>query len=139
MTRLLCLLTLSWVICPIAFAQTSNEATQSIACPVESGPPPVTSDKWILVSGIEMQRYRVSGKNPKYPKDARRQHIQGSVRLIVTISTNGDIADLCVGQGPEMLQRAAFDAIKTWKYKPFVVNDQPVEVKTVVNVQFLIK
>ena len=86
-----------------------------------------------------MKKYRVGGKDPKYPKDARRQHIQGRVTLVATISANGDIEDLCIGQGPEMLQRAAFDAVKTWKYKPFVVNNEPVEVKTVLNVQFSIQ
>ncbi len=81
-----------------------------------------------------MARYRTGGKTPKYPSEAKRDHIEGTVVLVATISASGDVEDLCVSQGPEMLQQAAFDAVKTWKYKPFEVNGKPVEVKTQVNV-----
>jgi TonB family protein len=72
----------------------------------------------------------------KYPSDAKRAHIEGRVVLVATISVFGKVEDLCVSQGPEMLRQAAFDAVKTWKYKPFEVNGQPVEVKTQMNVDF---
>lgn len=58
--------------------------------------------------------------------------------IVATISTSGKVEDLCVSQGPEMLRQAAFDAVRTWKYKPFQVNGQPVEVKTTMNVDFTI-
>ena len=83
-----------------------------------------------------MLRYRTGGKNPKYPSEAMRAHIEGRVVLVATISIAGNVEDLCVSQGPEMLRQAAFDAVKTWKYKPFEVNGQPVEVKTTMNVDF---
>ena len=83
-----------------------------------------------------MARYRTGGKDPKYPSDAKRAHVEGRVVLVATISVFGKVEDLCVSQGPEMLRQAAFDAVKTWKYKPFEVNGQPAEVKTMMNVDF---
>ena len=83
-----------------------------------------------------MVKYRIGGKNPKYPPDAKRAHVEGTVVLVATISTSGKVEDLCVSQGPEMLRQAAFDAVKTWKYKPVERNGQPVEVKTQINVVF---
>jgi len=55
------------------------------------------------------------------------------------VSPSGKVEDLCVSQGPELLRQAAFDAVKTWKYKPFALNGQPVEVKTQINVDFTLR
>jgi periplasmic protein TonB len=83
-----------------------------------------------------MTMYRIGGKDPKYPSDAKRDHVDGRVVLVATISPAGGVEDLCVSQGPDMLRQAAFDAVKTWKYRPFEVNGQPVEVRTMMNVDF---
>ncbi len=83
-----------------------------------------------------MAKYRTGGKEPKYPTDAKRAHVEGRVVLVATISVSGHVEELCVSQGPEMLRQAAFDAVKTWKYKPYEINGQPVEVKTAMNVDF---
>jgi protein TonB len=64
--------------------------------------------------------------------------IQGTVVLQATISKQGTIENLHVVGGPAMLQQAALDAVKTWRYKPYMLNDQAVEVETTVNVVFLI-
>jgi TonB family protein len=110
--------------------------TLSITCPVESGPPSTAPHKWVAVSPGLMAKYRTGGKDPKYPSDAKRAHVEGRVVLVATISASGNVEDLCVSQGPEMLRQAAFDAVKTWKYKPYEVNGQPVEVKTMMNCDF---
>jgi periplasmic protein TonB len=86
-----------------------------------------------------MARNKVGGKNPKYPSDAKQAHVEGRVVLVAMVSASGKIEDLCVSQGPEMLQQAAFDAVKTWKYKPFELNGQPLEVKTQMNVDFALR
>ena len=85
-----------------------------------------------------MARYRIGGKDPKYPSGARKAHIEGRVSLEATISDTGNVEDLCVMQGPAMLQQAAFDAVKKWRYKPFVLNGHPVEVKTLISVDFVL-
>jgi protein TonB len=56
--------------------------------------------------------------------------------LKATISETGSVEDLCVIQGPTLLQHAAFDAVRKWTYKPFVLNGQPREVKTQMNIDF---
>ena len=86
-----------------------------------------------------MARNKTGGKNPKYPSDAKRAHVEGTVVLVATISDSGKIEDLCVSQGPEMLRQAAFDAVKTWKYKPVERNGEAVEVRTQINVAFTLE
>jgi periplasmic protein TonB len=73
---------------------------------------------------------------PVYPPIARQAGIQGTVVLEATISTSGTIKDLRVISGPAMLQQAAIDAVSRWRYRPYLLNGQPVEVETTVSVVF---
>jgi protein TonB len=73
---------------------------------------------------------------PQYPTIAKTAGIQGVVVLQATISQNGLIQNLRVISGPPMLQRAAMDAVRSWRYKPYLLNGQPVEVETTINVVF---
>lgn len=73
---------------------------------------------------------------PKYPKKARKQHIQGTVILTAKISKNGDITDLQVVSGEPILAKAAIDAVRQWKYRPYLLKGKPVEVETQVQVNF---
>jgi len=73
---------------------------------------------------------------PVYPAIAKAAGIGGTVRLAATISRNGAIENLRVTGGPAMLQQAALDAVKTWLYRPYLLDGQPVEVETTVDVIF---
>ncbi len=73
---------------------------------------------------------------PIYPAIARAAGIQGTVPLQATISKVGTIENLRVIGGPPMLQQAALDAVKIWVYRPYLLDGQPVEVETTVNVIF---
>ena len=73
---------------------------------------------------------------PQYPIIAKTVGVQGTVILQATISKSGTIENLQVISGPAMLQQAAIDAVRTWRYHPYLLNDQPVEVETTVNVIF---
>lgn len=73
---------------------------------------------------------------PVYPSIGIAIHAQGTVVLQATISKTGTIENLRVISGPPLLQQAALDAVKTWQYRPYLLNDQPVEVETTVNVVF---
>jgi protein TonB len=75
---------------------------------------------------------------PVYPPIARAARIEGTVRLAATISRNGTIENLRVTGGPAMLQQAALDAVKTWLYRPYLLDGQPVEVETTVDVVFML-
>jgi protein TonB len=73
---------------------------------------------------------------PVYPPIAKAARVSGTVVLQAKISKTGAIEDLHVVSGPAMLQQAAIDAVKTWRYRPYLLNNDPVEVETTVNVIF---
>jgi periplasmic protein TonB len=83
-----------------------------------------------------MQGLAISQPKPTYPPIARSARIAGSVVLAATISKNGAIENLRVVNGHPMLVPAAMDAVKQWRYKPYLLNGEPVEVETQVTVNF---
>jgi len=73
---------------------------------------------------------------PKYPEEARQNHIQGAVVLRALISRTGDVEDLTLISGDPALARAAIKAVKKWKYRPYIFQGNPVEVDTQIIVNF---
>ena len=92
------------------------------------GPARVSSG---VVAGL-----KVSGSNPTYPPIAKAAHVSGAVVLHAMISKTGTITNLTVISGPEMLRSSAVDAVRGWRYKPYVLNGEPTEVDTTVTVNF---
>ena len=73
---------------------------------------------------------------PAYPPLARQARISGSVLLQAEISTDGTITDLHLISGHPMLAPAAIDAVRQWRYKPYILNGEPVPVETQITVIF---
>jgi protein TonB len=73
---------------------------------------------------------------PIYPQMAAMAHLQGTVRLTALIGKNGSIQNLQLVSGPPLLAKAAMDAVKQWVYQPTVLNGDPVEVQTQIDVNF---
>jgi len=73
---------------------------------------------------------------PVYPPIAKAARVSGTVVLQAIISKQGTIENLRVISGPAMLQQAAQDAVRQWRYRPYLLNNEPVEVETTVNVVF---
>jgi protein TonB len=73
---------------------------------------------------------------PVYPRFAKDNHISGTVVLKAKIGKNGLLQDLRVVSGPKLLGSAALDAAKSWKYRPYMLNNQPVDVDTSISVVF---
>jgi protein TonB len=73
---------------------------------------------------------------PEYPALAKQARIQGTVVLRAVINREGTIQDLQVVSGHPLLVQAAINAVRQWRYRPFYLNDQPVEVETQVTVNF---
>ena len=73
---------------------------------------------------------------PVYPAIARATGASGTVTLAATISKAGAIENLRVVSGNPLFYRAALDAVQAWRYRPYVLNDRPVEVETTINVVF---
>jgi protein TonB len=78
----------------------------------------------------------ISKNIPVYPRIAVAMHAEGTVVLQATISKAGTIENLRVVSGPPVLQQSAIDAVKTWRYRPYLLGGEPVEVETTVNVIF---
>ena len=73
---------------------------------------------------------------PAYPQIARMAHVQGLVQLHAIISKDGTIENLVVESGQPMLVKAAIDAVQQWRYRPYLLNHEPVEVETEITVNF---
>jgi protein TonB len=78
----------------------------------------------------------ISKVSPPYPPDARAARIQGSVVMAVVIGKDGNVQEVSLVSGHPMLAPAAIDAVKQWKYRPYVLNGKPVEVDTQITVNF---
>jgi periplasmic protein TonB len=90
----------------------------------------------IMVSSGVAEGNLLNKTAPIYPAIARAARIQGTVVLAAMISKSGTIEKLHVMSGPQMLQQAALIAVSTWRYKPYLLNGEPVEVETQINVIF---
>jgi periplasmic protein TonB len=110
---------------------------QSVGDAVSVAPPPAPApaSKPLVVSHWAEGNliYRVQ---PTYPILARQARIQGAVELRAVISKTGTIENLTVLRGHAMLVSAAVEAVKRWRYRPYLLNDQPIEVETDVTVNF---
>ena len=96
----------------------------------------VTPSRPVAISSGVATGMLIQSTPPVYPAIAKTARIAGTVELHATISTNGTIKDLQVVSGPVMLRQAAVDAVRNWRYKPYRLNNQPVEVQTTINVVF---
>ncbi len=79
-------------------------------------------------------RHRVTN-----PPDALAAKVSGTVVLEAIIGTDGSVKNLTAISGPPMLKKAAVDAVRTWRYRPFLLNNGPAEVKTTINVVFSLR
>jgi protein TonB len=75
---------------------------------------------------------------PIYPSIARQARVQGAVELRAIISKAGTIENLVVVRGHPMLATAAVEAVKQWRYRPYLLNKEPIEVETEITVNFVL-
>jgi periplasmic protein TonB len=123
---------------PSAFGAVPG-ATDTAATLFHRDPPPVVHQaqpQKITISGGVTQGLLLYKTTPAYPIIAKTAGISGTIALAATISKTGAIANLRVLSGPPMLRQAAIDAVQNWRYRPYLLNNQPVEVETTINVVF---
>jgi protein TonB len=99
-------------------------------------PPKPAAPQRIRVGGNVEAGARVNNVTPEYPAIAKVAHISGTVVLHAVIAKDGSIEQLEYISGPPMLVKSAMDAVKQWRYKPYLLNGDPVEVETTINVDF---
>ena len=97
--------------------------------------PPPTISRAIRTSSM-LEGNVIRRVQPVYPPLARGARIQGAVILAAVISKAGTIDDLRVVSGHPMLVRAAIDAVSQWRYRPYILNNEPIEVETQITVNF---
>jgi TonB family protein len=89
----------------------------------------------IHVKSSIMVRQRISGDNPTYPKELRAKKIQGTVVLDAAIGKDGTIENIRVVKSPDkQFSESALAAVRTWRYRPYLLNGDPIKVDTTVNV-----
>ena len=99
-------------------------------------PPPRPTQTRIRQGGAVTAASLVNKVNPTYPPLARQTRISGTVRLHAIISKDGTVQQLEVMSGHPLLVQAALDAVRQWRYRPTLLNGEPVEVDTTIDVIF---
>jgi protein TonB len=99
-------------------------------------PPPKAAPSRIKVGGQVQAANLLHQVLPTYPAIAKTAHVSGTVRLHAVIAKDGSIQELQYVSGPALLMRAAMDAVHEWKYRPTMLNGEPVEVDTTIDVVF---
>jgi periplasmic protein TonB len=119
---------------------TNNPVINSIATAGVGNPPAVAAAPKVRPPRISrmMEANLIDRVQPDYPPLARGARIQGTVVLRAVISRDGTIENLQVVSGHPMLVRAAVDAVQRWRYRPYLLNGEPVEVETQVTVNFIL-
>ncbi len=116
--------------------QGGNSAIGNIFNQQEQARVNVAPPKTVAVSAGVAGGLLVQRTAPVYPQIAKTARVSGTVVLKATISKTGIIKNLHVVSGPAMLTQSALDAVKTWRYKPYKLNGDPVEIETTINVTF---
>lgn len=106
--------------------------------PVVAAPKPVAPQR-IRVGGNVQQAKLLNQPKPVYPPLAKQARIQGTVRFNAIIGRDGAIANLQVVSGHPLLVPSALEAVRQWKYQPTLLNGEPVEVVTQIDVNFTLQ
>jgi protein TonB len=108
----------------------------SVMSSVPTAVPKAATPQRVRVSQGVSQGLLIHKVTPQYPPLAQQARIQGTVVLQALIGKDGTIQNLHVVSGHPMLTNSALEAVKEWRYKPYYLNGEPVEVETTINVNF---
>lgn len=94
-----------------------------------------------LIQGGDLSAQMIAGKPPRYPIESRRKREQGTVVLTLTLGIDGVVDSIAISQssGFARLDEAARDAVRKWRWSPVVRNGQPMRVKGVVEIPFVLR
>jgi TonB family protein len=97
------------------------------------------SGSLVNVSSGVMAANLLAAPMPTYPRLASLTHMQGNVMMQAIISKDGTVESVHVLKGHRLLRSAATNAVRAWRYRPYLVNGRPVEVATIVSVEFTLE
>lgn len=119
-----------------------QEATEPISSPIlpaaELGQPLTSNAAQRVNMSPTTTRALQTPVDPSYPVLARQMKVQGSVAIQALIGADGRIQDLRILSGPSILASAAQEAVRQWRFKPYLQNGQPVETQAKITVNFTI-
>ena len=104
--------------------------------PAPPPPPKPVNTAPVRIGGNVAAANIIQRVEPTYPPIAKTAHVSGTVVLHAIISKDGSIEQLEYQSGPPLLMKAAMDAVKQWRYKPTMLNGEPVDVDTTISVIF---
>jgi protein TonB len=104
--------------------------------PVLAKAPEPTPVKRIRVAARVAEANLIHDVAPTYPPEAGRARIEGTVVLLAVIGKDGGVQDVRVESGLPILAQAAIDAVKQWRYRPYLLNGEPVEVDSRITINF---
>jgi protein TonB len=119
---------------PLADASTSDSNLSSLISESPSLPKPTLAT--VKVSQGVSQGLVIKRVQPKYPPAALAVHAQGAVDIQATIDKEGNVTNVKVLKGDAILAHAAVEAVRQWRYKPYYLDGQPVEIETQITVNF---
>jgi len=109
-------------------------STRSV--PVLAKTPEPTPIKRIRVASRVAEANLIHDVAPQYPPEAGRARVTGAVLLMAVIGKDGSVQDVRVESGLPLLAQAAIDAVKQWRYRPYLLNGEPVEVDSRITINF---
>jgi periplasmic protein TonB len=104
--------------------------------PVLAKSPDVTPPKRIRVAARVAEANLIHDVPPQYPPEAGRARVEGSVVLMAVIGKDGSVEDVRVESGLPILAQAAINAVKQWRYKPYLIDGEPVEIDSRITINF---
>ena len=109
-------------------------STRSVPAPAKMPDP--TLVRRIRVASRVVEANLIHDVAPQYPSEAGRARIEGTVVLMAVIGADGSVKDVRIESGLPILAQAAIDAVKQWRYKPYMVDGEPVEVDSRITINF---
>jgi protein TonB len=106
--------------------------------PVLAKAPEPTPVKRMRVPARVAEANLIHDVPPQYPPEAGRARIEGPVVLMAVIGKDGTVKDVRVESGLPILAQAAIDAVKQWRYKPYLIGGEPVEVDSRITINFML-
>jgi TonB family protein len=123
---------------PVARHPVYRDPDASIAgdLPSDQSSGPSSPSRYFTVSSGVMASYLISHPDPEYPTLARLAHIQGQVIMQAVVAKDGSVSTVRVLRGNRLLRRAAEEAVRNWRYRPYRFGGRAIDVATIVTVDF---
>jgi protein TonB len=120
------------LLCSGTFAQEQEAPSR----PPEVGPLPSRPPSRIRVEANVAKKSLLTQAIPVYPEAAKAAHVCGTILLHAIIGKDGTVQQLEYISGPRLLSKSAMDAVRQWRYRPTVLNGEPVEVDTKISIVY---